>query len=51
MYTYSFTYFTNFFDKTNGQTCAKKSTMSNVLKRREYMPSIVESLISIIFTK
>ena len=36
MYTYSFTYFTNFLNKTNGQTCAKKSTVSNILKRREY---------------
>ncbi len=37
MYTYSFTYFTNFFNKTNGQTCAKKSTVLNILKRREYV--------------
>ena len=36
MYTYSFTYFTNFFNKTNGQTCAKKSMVLNILKRREY---------------
>ncbi len=25
----------NFLNKTNGQTCAKKSTASNILKRRE----------------
>ncbi len=37
MYTYSFTYFTNFFNKMNGQTYAKKSMVSNILKRREYM--------------
>ena len=36
MYTYSFTYFTNLFNKTNGQTCAKKSMVSNILKWREY---------------
>ncbi len=37
MYTYSFTYFTNFFNKTNGQTYDKKSIVSNILKQREYM--------------
>uniref|UniRef100_I1PDL3 Uncharacterized protein n=1 Tax=Oryza glaberrima TaxID=4538 RepID=I1PDL3_ORYGL len=31
-----------FFNKTNGQTCAKKSTVSNISKRREYL--IVEEL-------
>ena len=36
MYTYSFTYFIIFFNKTNDQTCVKKSTVSNILKRREY---------------
>jgi hypothetical protein len=46
MYTYSFTYFINFFNKTNGQTCAKKSTVSNILKRREYnQHSIVGSVL------
>jgi hypothetical protein len=27
----------NFLNKTNGQTRTKKSTVSNILKRREYM--------------
>ena len=48
MYTYSFTYFINFFNKTNGQICAKKSTVSNILKRREYM---VKHFINTAFVK
>ena len=31
MYTYSFIYFINFFNKMNGQTYTKKSTVLNIL--------------------
>jgi hypothetical protein len=30
----------NFLNKTNGQTRTKKSTVSNILKRREYISLI-----------
>jgi hypothetical protein len=33
----------NFLNKTNGQTCAKKSTALNISKRREYSLVEVES--------
>ena len=30
--------YVNFLNKTNGQTCEKKSTASSIKKRREYFP-------------
>ena len=48
MYIYSFTYFTIFFNKTNGQTCAKKSTVSNISKRREYIVTITNLYVTAI---
>ncbi len=35
----------NFLNKTNGQTRTKKSTVSNILKRREYHTSTKEPLV------